>query len=394
MSTEIHCCLSNKCTGEIYAGLFLDCKFCGNPIFIQCMRARDTEVKAILLAFGLAKFNSNGHFVVISGDSDRETTFMNCFKPESAFSVSCEVCTDRFRKSSDDRNVEPSLIQRKVNLQAIKNNKQLKHADKITVALDSSNITQQTLIPVNVNDVGESSNESLEIYITNFPPKTDCDAISTLITNKTTLHADSFVVTKMVNPKKGLKYMKFMSFRIKASNKQTYNSILNDDIWMPFTKAVPFNANAKVQSKERKQQKRKLKKDNQKQPAPQKSQKPPQSAVKPVIAQKKQQNVNHPHDNHRSRTHQHKSSQSHSGKGQKSARQSNGPSNGSNNRSRIAGKYNSVHCGCHNDCHKSNVSDRQARVSNFHVEKWNNHRPLNDDLKSVLSLLRRVLDQY
>lgn len=381
-------------------------------MYLECMRERDVKVKSILLAFELGSYQPNGEYLIGSNDKDKVATFMECFTADSAFSVSCAVCDDIFRRSIGARSARPSLLQRKVALQTIKNKEQMDRADHIEIALETNNPTQQIASkPTDGNNV-EVSSESFEIFVQNFPSDTECDAITALIVHKTALIADKFVVSKMVSPKKSYKYLKFMSFKIKTSDKATYDAILSDEIWAPFTKAVPFNVNARTESKLRKQQNQKQKLTNQNQPKVQLTAKnQPQNhrqqvterqnvqqvkepVVKPVNTHKRQHNVNQPHDNSRTQTHSHKAARSHARKDHKSARPANGLSNRTNYRSRMADNYGSDNRGSHHDARGSNFPHRPVRGSNFHGKKWNNHKPLNDDLKSILSLLRKVLDQY
>lgn len=90
-----------------------------------------------------------------------------------------------------------------------------------------------------------------EIFVSQFPSTTECDAITALIVEKTDLDTEKFEVIKMVSSKNKNKYIKFMSFKIKATDEVAYNKILDVKIWAPFTKAVPIDVNPKSKSKQR-----------------------------------------------------------------------------------------------------------------------------------------------
>lgn len=397
MSTEIHCCVTNKCTGPIYCNWYLDCKFCKNPVFIECMRQRDEQVKTVLLAWGLARINSKGEYLLLEEPSS-VAKFMKCFQQESAFSITCEVCSDKFKKFMDAKqNVEPQLEQRKV-LHEIKNTEQLMNANTITTAPES-NITKQISI---------QSSDCLDLFVPNFPAKTECDAITALIMSRSTLQADDFEISKMAGPKVNLKYRKFMSFKIKVPDKTTYDIIMDENVWIPFSKPVPFNANArndfrlrmqrkepvpqepstsKVQPESNSQQtQRKIEK--QKKNEPEVQSKDILASIRLLLAEKQPQNKNG------NRKKAHKSSQPHAGRDQRSAKQSNDPSNSVNHNSRRGGNRRNDRFGPHQYSRGSDFQGRRAHGSNFHEERRYNHRPLNHNLKSVLSLLARVLDQY
>lgn len=110
------------------------------------------------------------------------------------------------------------------------------------------------------------------------------------------------------------------------------------------------------------------------------------ASIRLLLAEKQPQNEN--------RKKAHKSSQPHAGRDQRSAKQSNDPSNSVNHNSRRGGNRRNDRFGPHQYSRGSDFQGRRAHGSNFHEERRYNHRPLNHNLKSVLSLLARVLDQY
>lgn len=381
--SNIHCCVTNKCTGSKYNNWYFECKFCKNPVFVQCMRNRDAEVKTVLLAFGLARINSKNEYVLLD-DSKSVSTLMACFKTDSAFSITCELCSDKFKKIIDVQNAGPPPEQKKT-LQQIKNREQMNTANIITTSPEV-NITTQNSTHIS---------DCLEIFVSSFPSKTECDAITAQILSKSSLQADNFEVSKMVGPNVNLKYRKFMSFKIKVLDKKTYDIIISDNIWAPFAKAVPFNANAKAESRQRKlqnqnkvkqnnQNKNKNQSDPQKLPSKQQNQGKQKPAV--VMDDARGKSNNKQHENQQTKSH----------------KMPHEPKNKPNDRRPVQQMppmrksfQNSSHCSCFQKKDEHLMNENRRNIDeNFHWGHQMDHRPRENDLSLILRLLQRMLENY
>jgi len=187
-----HCCVEEKCDGTIYHNYSLPCKYCQNPIFVQCLRNQyEKPVKDILMLFGLGEYNGK-KFVVNSDDPDKVAVFNSIFNIDSPFAISCYTCDG-----------------------------------KIANLLNLGN--------------GGSSKEAevhkFDIYVSKFPTHTTSTHIKQLVSN---FHCDieenSYEVEDMARSKN----IKFKSFKISASNQLTYNILLTSKVWEPIYTAIPF----------------------------------------------------------------------------------------------------------------------------------------------------------
>lgn len=243
--SNIHCCLLNECKGDIYGNWFLNCKFCKNPVYIQCMRDRDVGVKAILLAFGLAKYNSKGEYLIIAGDTDKVATFMGCFNGESSFSITCEVCRNKFLNiaSSAALSTPRNTASSSTNLHQsdMLQSTSTSHKSEVILRPPASiqNQNQNHLQPK--PDLNVSDSNDYRIYITKFDPETECNNISDFIFKKTSLQVnESFKVKRLFNSKKHIKPKSFVSFLVTASNSDNFDVLMNKDLWAPNFTATKF----------------------------------------------------------------------------------------------------------------------------------------------------------
>lgn len=382
MSTEIHCCVLNKCTGSKYAKWFIQCKFCNNPVFIECMRNRNDLVKSILVGFSLARVE-NDTLVIQSSSSNRKMVkgFMSCFDVNSPFGITCEVCTDKFKRMMNDVNPGSSSLSQVRAQNAQNNSNQMRSADEIA-SLPDDTITSQ-------------KSDCWEIFVSSFPAKAECEQITAHIVGKTDLQAVDFKVTQMVSPRIKPKYRKFMSFKITAHDQATYDIILDVKVWEPFATAVPFNTEAKSESRQRKQRQKQKQNNQPSQAKPATKMQPPVSmkqeaqpkpapAREPVVNRKKQQSAKKPNDRVPAKPQIHQQSNKSSGL---SACHCHCLANNAKGKTKMKNASSDFHRG-------SDFPGRPVRGLNFHGRRWNNHRPLDNDLKSLVSLLTRVLDRY
>lgn len=350
------------------------------------MRNKDeSAVKSILVAFMLA-IAENGKFVLQTNDGNKDMVkgFIKCFGTKSPFAITCEVCSDKLERLIDTQNLNPSSLSQLQSLNAEKNREQLESADKISIVSDN-NITSHENV---------QNNDCLDIFVSSFPAKVQCDTIVSLILEKTDLQPEFFEVSQVGNPRINAKYRKLTSFKIKARDKASYDKIINNRIWAPAAEAVPFNAEAKTKSRQRKKQKTKPQKPEQqshhKKPIEKKQLQAANklNAMNPALKSKNARNKQHVID---------ESDDQPLNKHRKPSQKSSHPRTGENyrpNKAAYSGRRENRDRGGYRNDRGSNFQDRPGHGSNFHVKRRYNHRPLNHDLKSVLSLLARVLDQY
>lgn len=243
----IHCCVSNKCTGTIYGELVLNCKFCKNRIFLQCMRNRDEGVKSILMAFGLGTYNSTGRYGIDISDTDKIATFYKLFSVDSPFAVTCEVCADKFNKFINVGNTGASSMQQNA-LQTTPPTILTSLSAPQTSTSNQRSEVKELRPPVEIQH-DQRRNKSPEpashvendhkIYISKFHHSTKCNDIADFISKKTSLQInDGFSVKKLFNKK--FKPKSFVSFLVTASSSDNYEILMNEDLWGPEFTATRF----------------------------------------------------------------------------------------------------------------------------------------------------------
>lgn len=380
-----HICDTRKCGGKNYDGFYLRCSECNECSMMDCIFEYE-QAQVILRLTGLYHKKNN----LFTRNKDNEKVIKDLFAKGSPFAFVCANCKIELA------GLKGKLMESGEKLKQTQH--QLETARKNAKQMDEADLIESIKTQDDIN----SNTNPFDVFVSNFRPNTECDAITALIIGNTSLAAENFEVIKMAGPKTKIKYRKFISFKIRAFDKPTFDRILCDDIWMPFTKAVPFDANATSASQKRKQQKKQQKQSQQIQQnesgqqvtTSKQNTKRAEPVIKPVNTQKKPQIVNQQNDNPRTRTHPQKSSQPHAGTNQKTAKPPNGSSNGTNHSSRWGDNHRSDRNGSHHHSRGSNFQNRPGPGSNFHGKRRYNHRPLDQDLKSVLSLLMRVLDKY
>jgi len=87
----------------------------------------------------------------------------------------------------------------------------------------------------------ETNNKVFEIYLSKFHPQTTTDDIKQYISNlNTNLVPDSFVIQPLIRSNVAKEKLSFVSFKITTLRKETYDVIMNKDIWSPDFSAEPF----------------------------------------------------------------------------------------------------------------------------------------------------------
>ena len=246
-NSEVHCCEKNKCTGEVYRKWALNCKFCEKKVYVQCMRKRDEYTKQILMIFGLGEFDSTGTFRTKSSEADNEHVFYKAFNMHSPFGITCEVCTSKFReilgKSSTEgtSSAQSSSTDTKPDSMPVPNLKPPEFKQKHT-SLAASKAT--------IPSSSGGKHEEYAIYVSKFHPTTNCNDISGHISSKTNItDCNHFTVTKLLKRRVNFKFINFVSFKITTTDKVIYDTILNDSVWGPEFKAIPFDSEHSMKPK-------------------------------------------------------------------------------------------------------------------------------------------------
>ena len=99
--TQPHCCKTEKCQGKKYHGWSLNCRFCKNDIFVECLRNRETpRTKDLLHFFGLMNKTPNGNggfkWEPDNTNPNNVSTFNHMFNVDSPFGIICDVCMTKF----------------------------------------------------------------------------------------------------------------------------------------------------------------------------------------------------------------------------------------------------------------------------------------------------------
>lgn len=226
MPAEIHCCSKYKCTGENYGEIFLNCSFCQNPIFIQCMRKKYENTKNILAMFGLAKKHKNGSFDLLFEDTEKTNFFKACFSENSPFAVHCDVCANNFKKEKDDEIYEIANDDDddyKISGMISKEIKKMK-TEIISEIKDIINTTEK---------VTETSSQSeiLRLYLSTKEEDSTTDKIISLIMENSDIdNIETFSVNPLMNPRIAAR-RGHQSYEIITVSKKVYDIILNHCTW-------------------------------------------------------------------------------------------------------------------------------------------------------------------
>lgn len=218
------------------------------------MRNRDVGVKTVLLAFGLAKFTSNGSYEIDASDTDKVATFNKCFSSNSAFPTTCEPCNDKIKNfmemeaSTSNSNTAGSsnAAEKATSSFHTPHNEngtlEINPIVKSRVILHPpTQIQNQTGLKHGSQSKSTHPSDNYEIYITKFDPDTECEKIADFILENTSLKVnESFKVKKLFNVKKHIKPKSFVSFHITASNSDNFDVLMNSDLWGPNFTATRF----------------------------------------------------------------------------------------------------------------------------------------------------------
>lgn len=93
----------------------------------------------------------------------------------------------------------------------------------------------------NDDNTSSSSDNAQAIYVSKFRPNTSCEDIASHIIGKTNLTSNDFTVKLMAGRRiLDSKFLSFVSFRISPTSDIVRSQILNNNLWAPDFKAVPF----------------------------------------------------------------------------------------------------------------------------------------------------------
>ena len=202
---EPHCCETRECQGLKYHQWSLNCRFCKNKIFIECLRNRDTfRTKELLLSFGLMckQTNPDGSTKWLRDDTDPDklSTFNHIFNVDSPFGIVCDICFTKFSSPQNNQDDNGNI-------------KKTSHNDNT-----SEIITNDTLVTSIIESVSKSMKEVLNGNIFNLDASLSSD--SRVVTNV------KQTVQQIVPPKQGEDGL-FSLYVSKADTKATEDSIVS-----------------------------------------------------------------------------------------------------------------------------------------------------------------------
>lgn len=242
-NTQPHCCKTEKCEGKRYHSWALNCRFCKNDIFVECLRNQDgLRTKELLVFFGLMNKtqNENGSFNWETNNTNpnKVSTFIHMFNVDSPFGITCNVC---FNKLAGRQNSSDTASQSNSNSIPAINIKPPDNKPKQNVLIDSKAPDSPSII---------AEKEKYAIYVSKFHTTVGCSDIIGHITSKTDIKdCNLFTVTKLLKRKINPKNIHFVSFKISTADQLIYNTILDKNVWGPEFTAIPFDFNHPKKSK-------------------------------------------------------------------------------------------------------------------------------------------------
>ena len=214
------------------------------------MRKRDEYTKQILMLFGLGEFDSSGTFRTKPSVADNERVFYTAFNVHSPFAITCEVCTHSFREILKGKNIKDSepgtSSSASIETPNLKPPEiEMKPKQPSSAVKPLSNL-KPPAINTNQSSLDDDRADKFAIYVSRFHPKTKCEDISNHIIAKTSVSDSSlFSITNLLKRRVNFKHIHFLSFKIETTDKSIYDEILNENIWGPNFKAIPFDFDLK-----------------------------------------------------------------------------------------------------------------------------------------------------
>lgn len=287
-----HCCVTNNCTGETYLGWNFCCRFCHNEIMIECLRSQDeSRTKTILQLFGLIKQvtltnGSIGWEVVNNPESF--SMLKKIFNENSPFGLACQRCAAKFDTNGVSINESAASTDTDVSTNANRTSNALNSSinlmdmsivdfqeglvdsirnvvkelidnpvlpdSKVTIRKRRNVITPLQAESSSSHDSTHTINDSVSpisqivtpvngifaIHISKASKDATIDDIIALIMSKSNLSAASFKVETLRNRRFKGNNREFSSFKISTLTRETFDTILDANIWKPDLIAKPF----------------------------------------------------------------------------------------------------------------------------------------------------------
>lgn len=214
MSKEMHCCVRDKCTGGKYGEVSMNCMFCKNVVFLQCMRNRDELItKDLMIAFDIGAYEEDGTFIIKIVDFDKVARFNKIFNVDSPFAITCDVRASKHKNASiKKRNEEDDPLNR-----------------RLTNLDDESEDANDDVIPTHLKKPSDKKSV-YSVHISRFEMGTKSDQIIQRIMSKTSLNINVFSVEELTNQKRT---RNFVNFKISTVNKDVFDEIMNEKLWSP-----------------------------------------------------------------------------------------------------------------------------------------------------------------
>lgn len=204
------------------------------------MRKRSEVTKQLLEYFGLMVKDTEGFLGFPSDFNKRihEMSFFNSvFNVDSPFGVSCEACDAKFRQHINSATPEEEI------------NAENEPVLDTRMPRPPSPCQRTKANAPNPSDIQREI--TYDIYISKFHPSTQCSQIVNLIREKTDLNEDCFDVVKLV--RNGTKNkIHFISFKISAQSSETFDILMNNELWAPDFFATRFIQNYSKKPKKQK----------------------------------------------------------------------------------------------------------------------------------------------
>lgn len=259
MTSSVHQC-GAKCETDVFNGTKISCSLCELPTYLGCIADRKETIE-LLTVFGLydpkdQNFTNNGL---------RVYELKRIFGVASIFGYVCATCKNSsktLRKQLMDANHE--LIQIKSNLISIDESSVESPATELKPGapgpVTSSNSQQQvnsvqsnnirsysfghSEVPntnSNLSQRGSQLKPSRDIHVSKFQPNIPVKLVADHILERTSLELGKHFSLKSLLRRSTFHNDKtYATFKITAFDDDSYDVILNKDLWEPKFKAIPF----------------------------------------------------------------------------------------------------------------------------------------------------------
>lgn len=250
MVIKNHCCVKKKCTGINYGEIYLNCSFCQNPIYIECMKKRTIGnlVLEILVMFGLAVKKGIEKYDIEFDDIVKVNLFKSYFSQDSPFAVHCYTCSNKFSNTITDDEDDSKKNEEKSNKNEDESNDEMTVDNKIDEIISGKfeKLKSEIVNEINVifntkkskvnpkipnKKIDNNKNEILKIYISTDEHNTTPDkVIGLIIENSEIDNVETFSINPMLEPDIAKK-RNHQSFELMTVSTKVYDIILNQCSW-------------------------------------------------------------------------------------------------------------------------------------------------------------------